>query len=351
MPHLTDLSKLKTSEILQILKKSHEIFESPADFKNLHKDKILATLFYEPSTRTQLSFQTAAIKLGGSFVGFSDAESSSHSKGESLTDTIKIIGEYADIIAMRHPCEGAANLAATVSKIPIINAGDGANLHPTQTLCDLFTMQKHKGTLEGLTIGIAGDLLYSRTAHSLVKELARFKNNKFILISTEKLRLPQSLKDKIVSAGLQFSEIGSLQEAIDKLDVLYMTRIQKERFDSQQDYLTQKGKFILDKAVLTNAKQDLSILHPLPRIDEISPEIDQDLRAHYFLQAKYGVFVRMALIDYLLKGNGHSAATLSEGENYTACQNEKCISKFERNLEKTALKGDCKLCDKKCLTI
>ena len=261
----------------------------------------MATLFYEPSTRTRFSFETAMLRLGGQVVGFSEPGSSSVSKGESIADTIRTVGCYADIIAMRHPQEGSSKIASLYSDIPVINAGDGGHQHPTQTLTDLLTIKTTKGNLEGNVIGLCGDLKNGRTVHSLLKAMSRYKNNKFILISPKELAIPEYIKKEILQKNnIEFQEVRTIEEAIDKVDILYMTRIQKERFDSEEEYLRLKDSYVLDKNKLDKGKNDLIVLHPLPRVNEISYDVDEDPRAKYFYQAKCGMYVRMALIAKLL---------------------------------------------------
>ena len=263
--------------------------------------KKLATLFYEPSTRTRLSFEAAMLNLGGSVLGFSSADSSSASKGESVADTIRVISCYADICAMRHPKEGAPLVASIHSRIPVINAGDGGHQHPTQTLTDLMTIRALKGHFDGLTIGLCGDLKFGRTVHSLINSLVRYNNIHFILISPKELRVPDYIREDVLMAnGVEFEEVTSLDEVMPKLDILYMTRVQKERFFNEEEYLRMKDYYILTKEKMALAREDMIVLHPLPRVNEISVEVDDDPRAAYFKQAQYGVYVRMALIMYLL---------------------------------------------------
>ena len=271
--------------------------------RQIHKceGKKLATCFYEPSTRTRLSFEAAMLNLGGSVLGFHSADSSSASKGESVADTIRIISCYADICAMRHPKEGAPLVASQKSRIPVINAGDGGHQHPTQTLADLLTIRSLKGRLDNITIGLCGDLKFGRTVHSLINAMIRYKNVKFVLISPEELKIPDYVRDDVLRAnGIEFEEVEKLEDAMDKLDVLYMTRVQKERFFNEEDYVRLKDYYILTKEKMELAKDDMLVLHPLPRVNEISVEVDDDPRACYFKQAQYAVYVRMALILTLL---------------------------------------------------
>lgn len=301
--HLIDPMDFSTEEIDEVFNLAEEIIENPQKFSKVCQGKLLATLFFEPSTRTRLSFEAAMLRLGGQVLGFSDANSSSVSKGECTADTIRTVGCYADIIAMRHPKEGAARVAAMYSDIPIINAGDGGHQHPTQTLTDLLTIKSIKGDFSNHTIGICGDLKFGRTVHSLVKALSRYKNNKFVLISPEELKIPDYIKREVlIKNNIEFLEVERLEEVIDSLDILYMTRVQKERFFNEEDYLRLKDSYILNEEKMKMAKKDMIILHPLPRVNEISLSIDKDPRACYFRQAKYGMFARMALIAKLLGG-------------------------------------------------
>lgn len=298
---LIDPTNFSTDEINEILILAQDMEKNPERYSNLCSGKILAALFYEPSTRTRLSFEAAMLRLGGRIIGFSEPNSTSVSKGESLEDTIKIISCYSDIIAIRHPQEGSAKRASLYSDIPVINAGDGANQHPTQTLTDLSTIQNLKGRLSNLTVGLCGDLKFGRTVHSLIKALSRYSNNKVILISPDELKIPNYIKEEVLkNTSMEIQEVKSLEEVMDSLDILYMTRIQKERFNSEDEYLRLKDSYILTKDKLRNAKDDMLILHPLPRVNEIHPEIDADKRAAYFKQARYGMYVRMALISKLL---------------------------------------------------
>jgi aspartate carbamoyltransferase catalytic subunit len=293
-----DLSLQDLDEILCL---ADEIIEDPIAYADVCKGKVLATLFYEPSTRTRLSFEAAMLRLGGSIMGFSSAESSSAAKGESVADTIRTIACYANIAAMRHPKEGAPMVAAMKASIPVINAGDGGHQHPTQTLTDLLTIKKLKGKLNNFTIGICGDLKFGRTVHSLIKALSRYENIKFVLISPEELRIPDYIREEIlVKNGLEFKEEERLENIIGELDVLYMTRVQKERFFNEADYIRLKDSYILNNNKMEKAKKDMIVMHPLPRVNEISVEVDNDPRAAYFKQAKCGMYVRMALIMKLL---------------------------------------------------
>lgn len=299
--HLIDPMDFSIKELDSIFNLADKIIENPENYMEACKGRILGTLFYEPSTRTRLSFESAMLRLGGSVLGFSSAGSSSASKGESVTDTVRTVACYADICAMRHPKEGAPKVASLKSEIPVINAGDGGHQHPTQTLTDLLTIRSLKGKLDNFTIGLCGDLKFGRTVHSLIKALARYENITFILISPEELRIPDYIREEtLVKKGIKFKEVERLEEIIDELDILYMTRVQRERFFNEEDYIRLKDSYILDKNKLSHAKSDMIVLHPLPRVNEISVEVDSDPRACYFKQVKYGMFVRMALIMKLL---------------------------------------------------
>jgi aspartate carbamoyltransferase catalytic subunit len=292
---------LSLEELDEILDLASEIVDNPSEYSDVCKGKILATLFYEPSTRTRLSFEAAMLRLGGSIMGFSSADSSSAAKGESVADTIRTIACYADIAAMRHPKEGAPKVAAMSTGMPVINGGDGGHQHPTQTLTDLLTIKSLKGKLDNFTIGLCGDLKFGRTVHSLIKALSRYNNIKFVLISPEELRVPEYIREEIlVKNGIEFVEVERLESVMEELDVLYMTRVQKERFFNEADYIRLKDSYILNMEKLEVAKKDMIIMHPLPRVNEISVEVDSDPRAAYFKQAKFGMYVRMSLIMKLL---------------------------------------------------
>ncbi len=353
--HLIDLADLPMEQWDNIIHLALKIEQNPREFFGIMEGKILATLFYEPSTRTQMSFQSAMLRLGGQVIGFSNPQNSSVAKGETLGDTIRIVNSYADIIAIRHPLEGAAKAAAAYSqRCPVINAGDGGHLHPTQTLTDLVTLVKEKGRLDNLTIGICGDLKYGRTVHSLIKALSKYENNKFVLISTKELAVPAYTKNILNSAGCPYTEVFSLSEVIGDLDVLYMTRIQKERFPSEAEYEAQKNIYVLDTEKLSLAKKDMKILHPLPRVDEITHEVDADPRAVYFKQAQYGVYGRMALIIRMLSKQDYQQ-TLFYGSSQTGhpCANPNCITNTETYLPKHYMEsGDmlvCEYCEQKIL--
>ena len=302
MKHLLSPLDLSVDELDELLNLASDIAANPAKYSECCHGKKLATLFYEPSTRTRLSFETAMLNLGGSVIGFSSADSSSASKGESVSDTIRVISCFADICAMRHPKEGAPLVASMHSSIPVINAGDGGHQHPTQTLADLRTIKELKGGFDNLTIGLCGDLKFGRTVHSLIESLVRYNNVKFVLISPKELQVPSYIRNDVLRAsGNEFEEVERLEDAIPKLDILYMTRVQKERFFNEEEYMRMKGYYILDKAKMELAKDDMIVLHPLPRVNEISVEVDDDPRACYFKQVKYGMYMRMALILKLLE--------------------------------------------------
>lgn len=300
MRSLIDISELTTGEIEELIGVANDIITNPEKYSEKCKGKKLATLFFEPSTRTRLSFEAAMLELGGSVLGFSEAQSSSASKGESVADTAKVISCYADIIAMRHPKEGAPLVAARNASIPVINAGDGGHCHPTQTLADLLTIYREKGGFDNLTVGFCGDLKFGRTVHSLISALIRYKNVKFVLISPNELKLPGYVKDKLDKEGIEYAETDSLENSIADLDILYMTRVQKERFFNEEDYLRLRDTYILTPEKMALANDKLRVLHPLPRVNEISVAVDEDSRACYFKQVLYGKYMRMALILKLL---------------------------------------------------
>ena len=302
MRHLMSPLDLSVEELDQLLDLAGDIEKNPQKYAHACDGMKLATCFYEPSTRTRLSFEAAMLNLGGSVLGFASADSSSAAKGESVSDTIRIISCYADICAMRHPKEGAPLVASQKSSIPVINAGDGGHQHPTQTLTDLLTIRSLKGKLDNMTIGLCGDLKFGRTVHSLINALIRYPGIRFVLVSPEELKIPDYIRvDVLVKNNIPFEEVTRLDDAMPKLDILYMTRVQKERFFNEEDYVRLKNYYILDKEKMKLAKDDMYVLHPLPRVNEISVEVDDDPRAAYFRQAQYGVYVRMALILTLLK--------------------------------------------------
>ena len=301
MRSLIDISELTTGEIEELIGVANDIIANPEKYSEKCKGKKLATLFFEPSTRTRLSFEAAMLELGGSVLGFSEAQSSSASKGESVADTAKVISCYADIIAMRHPKEGAPLVAARNASIPVINAGDGGHCHPTQTLADLLTIYREKGGFDNLTVGFCGDLKFGRTVHSLISALIRCKGVKFVLISPNELKLPGYVKDKLDKDGIEYTETDSLENSIADLDILYMTRVQKERFFNEEDYLRLRDTYILTPEKMALASEKLRVVHPLPRVNEISVAVDGDMRACYFKQVLYGKYMRMALILKLLE--------------------------------------------------
>ena len=301
MRHLMSPLDFTTEELDKLFQLANDIENNPKKYAHCCDGKKLATCFYEPSTRTRLSFEAAMINLGGSVIGFSSAASSSASKGESVSDTIRMISCYADICAMRHPKEGAPMVAATKSSIPVVNAGDGGHQHPTQTLTDLLTIRSLKGRLNNFTIGLCGDLKFGRTVHSLISALIRYENVSFVFISPEELRIPEYITEQLKELNIPYEEVIRLEDVMPKLDLLYMTRVQQERFFNEEDYIRLKDFYILDKAKMSLAKDDMLVLHPLPRVNEISVEVDDDPRAAYFRQVQYGVYARMALILTLLE--------------------------------------------------
>ena len=300
MNNLLSITDLSTQEIDSLIEKAQDIIANPDAYHEKCKYKKLATLFFEPSTRTRLSFEAAMIDLGGRVMGFSEAQASSAAKGESVADTVRTVGCYVDIIAMRHPKEGAPLVASMHAGVPVINAGDGGHNHPTQTLTDLLTIKTEKGRLNNMTIGLCGDLKFGRTVHSLIEAMIRYDDIRFVMISPEELDLPSYVKENIDAAGVEWKEVRTLEDAIPELDVLYMTRVQKERFFNEEDYIRLKDSFILRRKMLEPAKEDMIVMHPLPRVNEISVDVDEDPRAAYFYQALMGKYIRMALILFLL---------------------------------------------------
>ena len=333
MRHLIDPTDLTVQEIDDLLSLAIDIINNRDEYSDACKRKKLATLFFEPSTRTRLSFEAAMLELGGSVIGFSDASNSSASKGESVEDTVRTVGCYADIIAMRHPKEGAPEIASKGSVVPIINAGDGGHSHPTQTLTDLLTIKREKGHFDNLTIGLCGDLKFGRTVHSLIKAMSRYKNVTFVLISPDELKVPDYIiKDVIEKNNLSYKQADKMEDVMDELDILYMTRVQRERFLNEDDYLRLKDSFILDLDKLKDAKADLTIMHPFPRVNEIAAEVDSDSRACYFKQVENGKFVRMALIMQLLNWKD---TVFDREDAYNVevldfkCKNPHCITTIE----------------------
>lgn len=363
MRHLISPLDFTVEEIQKLLDLAKDIENNRDKYAHACDGKKLATLFFEPSTRTRLSFESAMLSLGGSVLGFSSANSSSAAKGESVADTIRMISCYSDICAMRHPKEGSAYVAVHKATIPVINAGDGGHQHPTQTLTDLLTIYSLKGRLNNLTVGLCGDLKFGRTVHSLIHALVRYTGIKFVLISPSELRVPDYIREDVLDAkGIEYCEMTSLDDAMEKLDILYMTRVQRERFASEEEYLRMKDCYILDKEKMSHAKEDMFVLHPLPRVNEISVEVDDDPRAAYFKQAQYGVYVRMALILSLL---GLEKNILSDDpieaeqeenclEDSMHCENPHCITTVEQQLPHLFYLSDkekqiyrCRYCDAK----
>ena len=347
MRNLVNILDLSTEEIDELIKTASDILDNPELYTNSCRGKILGTLFFEPSTRTRLSFTSAMMGLGGNVLGFSQAGSSSTAKGETVADTIRMVSAYSDIIVMRHPKEGAPIVASEVATVPVINAGDSGHFHPTQTLTDLLTIKKKKGRFDNLTICVCGDLKYGRTVHSLISAMSRYPGVKFVLIAPEELRLPDYVKDEyLYSTGCEFVETDNLDTAIPSLDILYMTRIQAERFDSKEEYERLKDSYILTRDKLAIAKEDLSILHPLPRVNEIDVDVDDDPRADYFDQAMYGRYIRMALILMLLKTKGVVDKRVTGAPDHSlVCTNPHCISRNERGIKLLFDEGRCIYCD------
>ncbi len=338
MRNLLDIMDLSVKELDDLIHTALDISKDPEKYAECCKRKKLATLFFEPSTRTRLSFEAAMYELGGNVIGFSEASSSSVSKGESVADTVKVVSNYADIIAMRHPKDGAALVAIRNAKVPVINAGDGGHHHPTQTLADLLTIYREKGSFEGLTIGLCGDLKYGRTVHSLVYAMSRYEGVKFVFISPEELRFPKYIiTDVLDKKGIPYSETASLEDAIPQLDVLYMTRIQRERFEDRDEYERLKDSYVLTTEKLIPAKKDMAVLHPLPRVNEISVAVDDDPRAKYFEQTLNGKYMRMALILKLLGLDGSKEEPKESVKSIflegLRCPNNRCISKTEQELK------------------
>ena len=344
MRHLIDIRDFSLEELDRLLDLADDIMADPAAYRDACRYKKLATLFFEPSTRTRLSFEAAMLELGGSVLGFSEANSSSAAKGETVGDTARVVSCYADIIAMRHPVDGAPMAASMVSGVPIINAGDGGHNHPTQTLTDLLTIRREKGTLHNFTIGLCGDLKYGRTVHSLIAALSRCTGVKFVLISPDELKIPDYVKAEVLDAsGLSYRETADLEAAIPELDILYMTRIQRERFSDSAQYERLKDSYILTPDKLRTAKADLAILHPLPRVNEISVAVDDDPRAKYFTQALCGKYVRMALILTLLQmaERGETAEPVPEvNADGLRCRNRRCITAAEAGLKPRFVRGE-----------
>ena len=347
--NLIDFNDMTLDEWEELRNLAFRIKKSPAEYRDVCKGRIMATLFYEPSTRTQMSFQTAMMRLGGKVIGFSDPNSSSVSKGETLRDTVKIVSGYADIVVIRHPIEGAAFASSLYSHVPVINAGDGGHLHPTQTLTDLMTISELKGRTSNLTVGLCGDLLNGRTVHSLLRALMRFEGNRFVLISTPELKLPSYVTEELLANGCEIKEVSTLEECIGELDVLYMTRIQRERFRSPEEYAAQAGVYRLTSDKMKLAKADLAVLHPLPKVDEIAYDVDDDPRCVFFEQAENGMFIRMALVARLIDAERTGRAPAYPLPEKSFCTNPRCISNHEKYLPYLTKGVDgeirCKYCD------
>jgi aspartate carbamoyltransferase catalytic subunit len=349
MRHLIDFGDLTRQEWEDMYQRCSNIMDAPEQFLNACHGKVAATLFYEPSTRTNFSFQTAMLRLGGSVFGFADPKSSSAAKGETLKDTIKMVSSYADVVVMRHPKEGAAKAAALYSHVPVINAGDGGHMHPTQTMADLTTITRLRGSVDGISIGLCGDLKYGRTVHSLIKALSKFEDIKFSLISPRDLAIPQYMRSFMKEHDMRSVEVTGLESVIAQLDVLYMTRIQKERFVDPLEYERNKGIYVLNLQKLERAKEKLLVLHPLPRVDEIAQDVDDDPRAVYFEQARYGMFARMALLMDLANQPRVEKTESIEIGTAPVCSNQNCITQVETYLPPLVKKNDgvdcCAFCD------
>lgn len=353
MRHLIDFGDLSRAEWDSLYQRCSDIMDHPADFMDACRGRVMASLFYEPSTRTNFSFQTAMLRVGGTVFGFADPKSTSTAKGETLKDTIKMVSGYADVVVMRNPKEGAAKAASLYSDVPVINAGDGGHMHPTQTTADLTTITRLRGGVDGLSVGLCGDLKNGRTVHSLIKALAKFKGIKFFLIAPRELAVPEYMRAFMRENDMWFTEVTGLEAVIPQLDVLYMTRIQQERFASREEYLAQRGAYVLDMQKLSMGKADLKVLHPLPRVDEITHEVDDDPRAIYFKQAKYGMYARMALMSLLLEGaldEEHTLAT-TQVDEAAHCKNPNCITHTEdyapHLVKYNGVVHVCGYCDKK----
>ena len=347
MRNLIDILDFSTEEIDELIAVANDIIDNPDKYRDVCHGKILGTLFFEPSTRTRLSFTSAMMSLGGQVLGFDNAASSSTAKGETVQDTIRMVSAYSDIIAMRHPKEGAPIAASRVATVPVINAGDGGHYHPTQTLTDLITIKRKCGRFDNLTVGICGDLKYGRTVHSLIAAMSRYENVKFVLIAPDELKLPDYVKEEFLGDGKsEYLETESLEDAIPSLDILYMTRIQAERFQDKDEYERLKDSYILELSKLKCAKSTLSILHPLPRVNEINVDVDDDPRAHYFEQAALGRYIRMALILKLLDTKGiDDRRTVGIEDDTLECKNPHCLTLTERGIKKLFKDGKCVYCD------
>ncbi len=347
MRNLIDILDLSCEEIDELIELGNDIIDNPEKYRDACRGKILGTLFFEPSTRTRLSFTSAMMSLGGNVLGFSSAKNSSISKGETVADTTRMVSSYSDIIVMRHPKEGAPIVAKRVSRVPIINAGDGGHFHPTQTLTDLITIKRKLGRFDNLTIGICGDLKYGRTVHSLIAAMSRYENVKFVFISPDELKMPAYVTDAL-DGKCEYYETKNLEEAIPTLDVLYMTRIQAERFSSRDDYERLKDSYELTRAKLSDAKSTLAIMHPLPRVTEINVDVDEDERCAYFDQAAWGRYIRMALIIKLLSDkSAEKHSETGEVNENLICENPHCITGVERGIKHLFKNGKCIYCDQK----
>lgn len=347
MRHLLDITDFSVDELDELIRTAEDIIANPVKYREACRYKKLATLFFEPSTRTRLSFEAAMYELGGSVIGFQAAASSSAAKGESIGDTLRTVSQYADIIAMRHPLEGAPYAGILATEVPVINAGDGGHNHPTQTLADLLTIHRHKGKFDNLTVGLCGDLKYGRTVHSLIRAMSEYAGMSFILISPNELRVPEYITDFLRERKIPYLETTDMEEHMGRLDILYMTRVQRERFDTEEEYERLKDCYILTPEKLIAAKKDMCILHPLPRVNEISVRVDSDSRALYFEQVKNGKFMRMALILKLLSEaeKGGASKKTAYGVTEKHCQNPRCITANERELPRLSVKSDgCERC-------
>ena len=353
MRNLIDILDFTKEEIDSLIEVAGDIIDNPDKYREVCRGKILGTLFFEPSTRTRLSFTSAMMSLGGQVLGFDNAASSSTAKGETVQDTVRMVSAYADIIAMRHPKEGAPIAASRVATVPVINAGDGGHYHPTQTLTDLITIKRKSGRFDNLTVGICGDLKYGRTVHSLIAAMSRYENVKFVLIAPEELKLPDYVKEEFLGEGkCEYVETENLEDSIPSLDILYMTRIQAERFQDKAQYERLKDSYTLELSKLKFAKSTLSILHPLPRVNEINVDVDDDPRAHYFEQAALGRYIRMALILMLLKTKGvDDRRTVGEEDETLECTNPHCLTLTERGIKKLFKDGKCVYCDQEALKL
>ncbi len=348
MRHLIDFGDLSREEWDRLYARAEQIMDAPERFMDACRGKVMASLFYEPSTRTNFSFQTAMLRLGGTVFGFADPKSSSTAKGESLKDTIKMVSGYADVIVMRTPWEGAAKAASLYSDVPVINAGDGGHMHPTQTTADLTTITRLRGSVDGLSVGLCGDLKNGRTVHSLIKALAKFRDIRFYLIAPRELAIPEYLRQFMRANDMPFVEVTGLEPVIPQLDVLYMTRIQRERFADPLEYERNKGVYVLTRAKLERARKELLVMHPLPRVDEIAVDVDDDPRAVYFQQARFGMFARMALLSDLANQPRIAPAPVEIGHG-PRCHNPNCITQTEHYLPPLVKRGEsgdcCAFCD------